>query len=432
MAKNFKDVKVGDLGRDILGLEGKVIAKGMFGWLIDVDATATRIEGNTEDIDADAVAVAVEMLDSGEVYICVYGPDGFLVPDDLLESIKIKKFPYREQNLNELKRIIEGKEDELGGFKLGKINDVLNGVTYDYRDVYENDDGHLVIVVEDPECGSVDVCTNISVEIKALMDSRVIMCAYIDDYQDKVYVENVFPTFTADGVNTTIEDFIKEYEEKTQSGSLNESKKFKESIKDEKFFEEIINTLETIDFCYKDIYQSTPDEITVELDDIDDIDDVSGVVLEIIRRKYDSFVIACHIKGDKQDLGVSRLVSKIVPEEINKTIYEFLEEYEHKETLNESKKLQENVQPGDIFIIQGVGGDAEFVSDVAKEMQSPMCMVDGKKAFKMTIEQVEELLGECDPGCFNMWECPSIQEEPFGSDTLVRIHDIESAVWDRD
>ena len=309
MAKNFKDVKVGDLGRDILGLEGKVIAKGMFGWLIDVDATATRIEGNTEDIDADAVAV--EMLDSGEVYICVYGPDGFLVADDLFESIKIKKFPYREQNLNELKRIIEGKEDELGGFKLGKINDVLNGVTYDYRDVYENDDGHLVIVIEDPECGSVDVCTDVSVEIKALMDSRVIMCAYIDDYQDKVYVENVFPTFTSDGVNTTIEDFIKEYEEKTQSCSLNESKKFKENIQDEKFFEETINTLETIDFCYKDIYQSTPDEITVELDDIDD---VSGVVLEIIRRKYDSFVIACHIKGDKQYLGVSHLLSKIVPE----------------------------------------------------------------------------------------------------------------------
>lgn len=427
MAKNFKDVKVGDLGRDILGLEGKVIAKGMFGWLIDVDATATRIEGNTEDIDADAVAV--EMLDSGEVYICVYGPDGFLVADDLFESIKIKKFPYREQNLNELKRIIEGKEDELGGFKLGKINDVLNGVTYDYRDVYENDDGHLVIVIEDPECGSVDVCTDVSVEIKALMDSRVIMCAYIDDYQDKVYVENVFPTFTSDGVNTTIEDFIKEYEEKTQSGSLNESKKFKENIQDEKFFEETINTLETIDFCYKDIYQSTPDEITVELDDIDD---VSGVVLEIIRRKYDSFVIACHIKGDKQDLGVSHLLSKIVPEEINKVVYEFLEKYEHKEELKESKKLQENVQSGDIFIVRGKGGDAEFVNDVAKEMQSPMCMVDGKKAFKMTIEQVEELLGECDPGCFNMWECPSIQEESFDSDTLVRIHDIESAVWDRD
>ena len=430
MAKNFKDVKVGDLGRDILGLEGRVIAKGMFGWLIDVDATATRIEGNTEDVDADAVAV--EMLNSGEVYICVYGPDGFLVEDDLFESIKSKKFPYREQNLNELKRIIEGKEDELGGFKLGKINDVLNGVTYDYNDVYENDDGHLVIVVEDPECGSVDVCTDVSVEIKALMDSRVIICAYIDNYQDKVYVENVFPTFTSDGINTTIEDFIKEYEEKTQSGSLNESKKLKESIQDEGFFEEIINTLETIDFCYKDIYQSTPDEITVELDDIDDIDDVSGVVLEIIRRKYDSFVISCHIKGDKQDLGVSHLVSKIVPEEINKAIYEFLEKYEHKETLNESKKFQENVQPGDIFIIRGKGGDAEFINDIAKEMQSPMCMVDGKKAFKMTIEQVEELLGECDPGCFNMWECPSIQEESFDSDTLVRIHDIESAVWDRD
>ena len=430
MAKNFKDVKVGDLGRDILGLEGKVIAKGMFGWLIDVDAIATRIEGNTEDIDADAVAV--EMLGSGEVYICVYGPDGFLVEDDLFESIKIKKFPYREQNLNELKRIIEGKEDELGGFKLGKINDVLNGVTYDYRDVYENDDGHLVIVIEDPEKGQVDISADVSVEIKALMDSRVIMCAYIDDYQDKGYVENVFPTFTSDGVNTTIEDFIKEYEEKTQSGSLNESKKFKESIKDEKFFEETINTLETIDFCYKDIYQSSPDEITVELDDIDDIDDVSGIILEIIRQKYDSFVITCHIKGDKQDLGVSRLVSKIVPEEINKTIYEFLEKYEHKKELKESKKLQENTQPGDIFIIQGVGGDAEFVNDVAKEMQSPMCMVDGKKALKMTIEQVEELLGECDPGCFNMWECPSIQEESFDSDTLVRIHDIESAVWDRD
>lgn len=430
MAKNFKDVKVGDLGRDILGLTGSVIAKGKLGWLMDVDAIATRIEGNTEDIDADAVAV--EMLDSGEVYICVYGPDGFLVEDDLLESIKIKKFPYREQNLNELKRIIEGKEDELGGFKLGKINDVLNGVTYDYNDVYENDDGHLVIVIEDPECGSVDVCTDVSVEIKALMDSRVIMCAYIDDYQDKVYVENVFPTFTSDGVNTTIEDFIKEYEEKTQSGSLNESKKLKESIKDEKFFEETINTLETIDFCYKDIYQSTPDKITVELDDIDDIDDVSGIILEIIRRKYDSFVIACYIKGDKQDLGVSHLVSKIVPEEINKVIYEFLEKYEHKKELKESKKLQENVQSGDIFIIRGKGGDAEFVNNVAKEMQSPMCMVDGKKAFKMTIEQVEELLGECDTGCFNMWECPSIQEESFDSDTLVRIHDIESAVWDRD
>lgn len=39
MVKNFKDVKVGDKGKDILGLEGKVIAKGMFGWLIDVDAT---------------------------------------------------------------------------------------------------------------------------------------------------------------------------------------------------------------------------------------------------------------------------------------------------------------------------------------------------------------------------------------------------------
>ena len=94
--------------------------------------------------------------------------------------------------------------------------------------------------------------------------------------------------------------------------------------------------------------------------------------------------------------------------------------------------MQENVQSGDIFIIQGKGGDAEFVNDVAKEMQSLMCMVDVKKAFKMTIEQVEELLGECDPGCFNMWECPSIQEESFDSDTLVRIHDIESAVWDRD
>ena len=317
MAKNFKDVKVGDLGKDILGLTGSVIAKGKLGWLIDVDSIATRIEGNPEDIDADAVAV--EMLDSGETYICVYGPDGFLVEDDLFESIKIKKFPYREQNLNELKRIIEGKEDELGGFKLGKINDVLKGVTYDYRDVYENDDGHLVIVIEDPEKGQVDISADVSVEIKALMDSRVIICAYIDDYQDRVYVENVFPTFTSDGVNTTIEDFIKEYEEKTQSGSL-----------------------------------------------------------------------------------------------------------------NESKKLQENIQSGDIFIIQGVGGDAEFVSDVAKEMQSPMCMVDGKKAFKMTIEQVEELLGECDPGCFNMWECPSIQEESFDSDTLVRIHDIESAVWDRD
>lgn len=430
MAKNFKDVKVGDLGRDILGLEGKVIAKGMFGWLIDVDATATRIEGNTENIDADAVAV--EMLGSGEVYICVYGPDGFLVEDDLFESIKSKKFPFREQNLNELKRIIESKDNELGGFKLGKINDVLNGVTYDYRDVYENDDGHLVIVVEDPECGSVDVCTDVSVEIKALMDSRVIMCAYIDDYQDKVYVENVFPTFTSDGVNTTIEDFIKEYEEKTQSGSLNESKKFKERIQDEKFFEETINTLETIDFCYKDIYQSTPDKITVELDDVDDIDDVSGIILEIIRQKYDSFVITCRIKGDEHSVGVSHLVSKIVPEEINKTIYDFLEEYEHKKELKESKKLQENVQSGDIFIVRGKGGDAEFVSDVAKEMQSPICMVDGKKAFKMTIEQVEELLGECDPGCFNMWECPSVQEESFDSDTLVRIHDIESAVWDRD
>lgn len=323
MVKNFKDVKVGDRGKDILGLEGKVIAKGMFGWLIDVDATATRIEGNTEDIDADAVAV--EMLDNGEVYICVYGPDGFLVDEPFDENKKIEKSPYREQNLNELKRIIESKEDELGGFKLGKINDVLNGVTYDYRDVYENDDGHLVIVVEDPECGSVDVCTDVTVEIKALMDSRVIMCAYIDDYQDTAYVENVFPTFTSDGVNTTIEDFIKEYEEKTQSGSLNESKKLKES-----------------------------------------------------------------------------------------------------------QKLQENVQSGDIFIIRGKGGDADYVNDVAKEMQSPMCMVDGKKAFKMTIEQVEELLGECDPGCFNMWECPSIQEESFDSDTLIRIHDIESAVWDRD
>lgn len=429
MTKNFKDVKVGDLGRDILGLEGKVIAKGMFGWLIDVDATATRIEGNTEDIDADAVAV--EMLGNGEVYICVYGPDGFLVEDDLFESIKSKKFPYREQNLNELKRIIESKEDELGGFKLGKINDVVNGLVYDYNDVYENDDGHLVIVIEDPEKGQVDISADVLVEIKALMDSRVIICAYIDDYQDKVYVENVFPTFTSDGVNTTIEDFIKEYEEKTQSGSLNESKKLKERIQDEKFFEETINTLETIDFCYKDIYQSTPDKITVELDDIDDIDDVSGIILEIIRRKYDSFVIACHIKGDKQDLGVSHLVSKIIPEEINKVIYEFLK-YEHKKELKESKKLQENTQPGDIFIVRGKGGDVDYVNDVAKEMQSPMCMVDGKKAFKMTIEQVEELLGECDPGCFNMWECPSIQEESFDSDTLVRIHDIESAVWDRD
>ena len=430
MAKNFKDVKVGDLGRDILGLTGSVIAKGKLGWLMDVDAIATRIEGNTEDIDADAVAV--EMLDSGEVYICVYGPDGFLVADDLFESIKIKKFPYREQNLNELKRIIESKEDELGGFKLGKINDVLNGLTYDYNDVYENDDGHLVIVIEDPECGSVDVCTDVSVEIKALMDSRVIICAYIDDYQDTAYVENVFPTFTSDGVNTTIEDFIKEYEEKTQSGSLNESKKFKERIQDEKFFEETINTLETIDFCYKDIYQSTPDKITVELDDIDDIDDVSGIILEIIRRNHDSYVLSCHINNDERDLEINNIVLKVTPKEINEVIYEFLEEYEHKEKLKESKKLQENVQSGDIFIIRGKGGDADYVNDVAKEMQSPVCMVDGKKAFKMTIEQVEELLGECDPGCFNMWECPSIQEESFDSDTLVRIHDIESAVWDRD
>lgn len=430
MAKNFEDVKFGDIGRDTLGLKGKVIAKGKLGWLMDVDAIATRIEGDVED--KDAPAVAIEIIDNGDVHICVYGPEGFLVDESFDENKKVEKAPFREQNLNELKRIIESKEDELGGFKLGKINDVLNGVTYDYRDVYENDDGHLVIVVEDPECGSVDVCTDVSVEIKALMDSRVIICAYIDDYQDRVYVENVFPTFTSDGVNTTIEDFIKEYEEKTQGGSLYESKKFKESIKDEKFFEETINTLETIDFCYKDIYQSTPDKITVELDDIDDIDDVSGIILEIIRRNHDSYVLSCHINNDERDLEVNNIVLKVTPKEINEVIYEFLEEYEHKEKLKESQKLQENTQPGDIFIIRGKGGDADYVNDVAKEMQSPMCMVDGKKAFKMTIEQMEELLGECDPECFNMWECPSIQEESFDSDTLVRIHDIESAVWDRD
>ena len=289
MIKTFKDVKVGDKGKDILGLEGKVIAKGTLGWLRDV-------------------------------HICVYGPDGFLVDDGLLESKKIEKSPYREQNLNELKRIIESKDNELGGFRLGKINDVLNGVTYDYRDVYENDDGHLVIVIEDPEKGQVDISADVSVEIKALMDDRVIICAYIDDYQDKVYVENVFPTFTSDGVNTTIEDFIQEYENKTQDGSLKESKKFKESIKDEGFFEEVINTLETIDFCYKDIYQSTPDKITVELDDIDDIDDVSGVVLEIIRRKHDSYELSCHINNDERDLEINNIVLKVTPKDFLKNM----------------------------------------------------------------------------------------------------------------
>lgn len=430
MIKNFKDVKVGDKGKDILGLEGKVIAKGMFGWLIDVDATATRIEGNTEDIDADAVAV--EMLDSGEVYICVYGQDGFLVDDSLLESKKIEKSPYREQNLNELKRIIESNDNELSGFRLGKINDVLNGLTYDYNNVYENDDGHLVIVIEDPEKGQVDISANVNVEVKALMDDRVIVCAYIEDDKDDVYVENAFPTFTSDSVNTTIEDFIQEYEDKTQSGSLTENKKFKESVQDDSFFEQLVDILEDIDFCYKDIYESNSGKITIELDDIDDI---SGVVLEIVPpREQKYYSIICHVKGDESHfLGTSNLVLEITSDKINEAVYNFLKEYEQKEVLTESQKLQENVQSGDIFIIQGVGGDADFVNDVAKEMQSPICMVDGKKAFKMTIEQVEELLGECDPGCFNMWECPSdIREESFDSDTLVKIYDIESAVWDRD
>lgn len=430
MIKNFKDVKVGDKGKDILGLEGKVIAKGMLGWLMDVDATATRIEGNTEDIDADAVAV--EMLDSGEVYICVYGQDGFLVDDSLLESKKIEKSPYREQNLNELKCIIESNDNELGGFRLGKINDVLNGLTYDYNNVYENDDGHLVIVIEDPEKGQVDISANVNVEVKALMDDRVIVCAYIEDDKDDVYVENAFPTFTSDSVNTTIEDFIQEYEDKMQSGSLTENKKFKESVQDDSFFEQLVDILEDIDFCYKDIYESNSGKITIELDDIDDI---SGVVLEIVPpREQKYYSIICHVKGDESHfLGTSNLVLEITSDKINEAVYNFLKEYEQKEVLTESQKLQENVQSGDIFIIQGVGGDADFVNDVAKEMQSPMCMVDGKKAFKMTIEQVEELLGECDPGCFNMWECPSdIREESFDSDTLVKIYDIESAVWDRD
>ena len=96
-------------------------------------------------------------------------------------------------------------------------------------------------------------------------------------------------------------------------------------------------------------------------------------------------------------------------------------------------KLKENIQSGDIFIVRGKNEDANYVKNFAVATQTPACMVDGKMAFKMTIEQIEELLEDCEPSNLDVWECLSdIHKEAFDSDTLTKIYDIESAVWDID